>query len=196
MLPVTRWGFQPVATNTSFQYSVGTTVKSQTDMLKECLCKAGFSPCHFVRECLTGGFLRAVSHKSSVPYQFLLSETSGTAHHSQDWGHRMRQAWKPSVNILLTTKLLSLNPLSWDTDCLLTLWPLLIPCSLGNGCCTFGFLIFIIIKRNFLYNSLCILTERSLKHICSIRAWVPVSFFLSLSFTFLSSTPDRQVPVH
>ena len=45
----------------------------------------------------------------------------------------------PSVNILLWTKLLSLDPLSWDMDCLLTLWPLLIPCSLGNGCCRFGF---------------------------------------------------------
>ena len=82
----------------------------------------------------------------------------------------------PSVNILLRTKLLSLDPLSWDMDCLLTLWPLLIPCSLGNGCCTFGFPIFI--KRNFLYNSLCTLTERPLKHPCSIRAWVPcLSFF-------------------
>ena len=38
----------------------------------------------YVREYLTEGFLHAVSHKSSVPYQFLLSETSGTAHHSQD----------------------------------------------------------------------------------------------------------------
>ena len=85
----------------------------------------------------------------------------------------------PLVNILFTTKLLSLDPLSWDMDCLLTLWPLLIPCSLGNGCCTFGFLIFIIVERNSLYNSLYILTERSLKHLCSIRAWVPVSFFLS-----------------
>ena len=87
----------------------------------------------------------------------------------------------PSVNILLTTKLLSLDLLSWDMDCLLTLWPLLIPYSLGNGCCTFGFLIFIIVERNSLYNSLYILTERSLKHLCSIRAWVPMSFFLSLS---------------
>ena len=66
-------------------------------------------------------------------------------------------------------------------DCLVTLWPLLTPCSLGNGCCTFGFLIFIIVERNFLYISLYILTERSLKHLCSIRAWVPVSFSLSLS---------------
>ena len=89
----------------------------------------------------------------------------------------------PSVNILLTTKLLSLDPLSWDMDCLLTLWPLLIPCSLGNGCCMFGFLIVIIGERNFLYNSLYIVTERSLKHLCSIRAWVPVSFFLSLSLS-------------
>ena len=87
----------------------------------------------------------------------------------------------PSLNILLTTQLLSLDPLSWDMDCLLTWWPLLIPCSLANGCCTFGFLIFIIVERNFLYNSLYILTERSLKHLCCIRAWVPVSFFLSLS---------------
>ena len=114
----------------------------------------------------------------------------------------------PSVNILLTTKLLSLNPLSWDMDCLLTLWPLLIPCSLSNGCYTFGFLIFIIVERNFLYNSLYILTERSLKHLCSIRAWVPVSVCLfpslslsprpsgSLSFTFLLSTLDHQVQVH
>ena len=110
----------------------------------------------------------------------------------------------PLVNILFTTKLLSLDPLSWDMDCLLNLSPLLIPCSLGNSCCTFGFLIFITVKRNFLYHSLYILTEKSLKHLCSIRAWVPVSFFLSVSLslppsgslTFLSLTPDRQVPVH
>ena len=106
----------------------------------------------------------------------------------------------PSVNILLMTKLLSLNPLSWDMDCLLNLWPFLIPCSLGNGCCTFGFLIFILVETNFLYNNLYILTERSLKHLCSIRAWVPMSvclsFFLPLSFTFLSLTLDHQVLVH
>ena len=104
----------------------------------------------------------------------------------------------PSVNILLTTKLLSLDPLSWDMDCFLTLWPLLIPCSLGNGCCTFGFLIFIIVKRNFLYNSLHILTETSLKHLCSIRAWVPVSCFLSFSLSLslsLSLSPLPSLPL-
>ena len=89
----------------------------------------------------------------------------------------------PLVNILFTTRLLSLNPLPWDMDCLLTLWPLLIPCSLGDSCCTFGFLLFIIVERNFLYHSLHILTEKSLKHLCSIRAWVPMSFFLSFSFS-------------
>ena len=66
-------------------------------------------------------------------------------------------------------------------DCLLILWPLLISCSLGNSCCTFGFLIFIIVERNFLYHRLYILTEKSLKHLRSIRAWLPVSIFLSLS---------------
>ena len=87
------------------------------------------------------------------------------------------------VNILFMTKLLSLNPLSWDMDCLLTLWPLLIPCSLGDSCCTFGFLIFIIVERNFLYHSLYILTEKWLKRLCSISTWVPMSFFLSLSLS-------------
>ena len=47
----------------------------------------------------------------------------------------------------------------------------------------FGFLIFIIDERNFLYYSLYILTEKSLKHLCSIRAWVPMSFFLFLSLS-------------
>ena len=58
---------------------------------------------------------------------------------------------------------------------------IIILCSLGNSYCTFGFLIFIIIESNFLYYSLYILTEKSLKHLCSIRAWFPMSFFLSLS---------------
>ena len=62
---------------------------------------------------------------------------------------------------------------------------IIILCSLGNGYCTFGFLIFLIIGRNFLYYSLYILTEKSLKHLCSIRAWVPVSVCLF----FLSSVP-------
>ena len=60
---------------------------------------------------------------------------------------------------------------------------IIIPCSLGNGYCTFGFLIFIIDERNFLYYSLYILTEKSLKHLCSIRAWVPVSVCLSFSLS-------------
>ena len=163
----------------------------------------------YIRECLTGGFLPAVFHKSSVPYQFLLPETSGTA--SRYWGHRMRQAWISFSKHSPYHKLLSLNLLSWDMDCLLTFWPILIPCSLGNSCCTFGFLIFIIVERNFLYNSLYILTERSSKHLCSIRAWVPVSFFLfSLSLRLIlwsvethrahsparaSKTPSRGHPV-
>ena len=93
----------------------------------------------------------------------------------------------PLVNILFTTKLLSLHPLSWDMDGLLTLWPLLIPCSLGNSYYMLGFLIFIIVVRNFLYHSLYMLLEKSLKHLCSIRAWVPVSVYLSFFLSFFLS---------
>ena len=145
--------------------------------------------CSNIRERFTGGFLCALSHKSSVPHQFLATGMSGTSRCSQDWGHRMKHIHEsPSVNILLMTKLLSLDPLSWDTDCLPTLWPLLIPCSLGNGCCTFGFLIFTIGKRHSLYNSLYILTERSLKHPCSTRGLGPC-IFLSVSVS-LSLPPS------
>ena len=124
--------------------------------------------------------LFSVSHKSSVPYQFLVMGMSGAAHCSQDWGHGMKHMHGfPSVNTLLMTKLLSHDPLSWDMDCLLTLRPLLIPCFLDNSCCTFGFLIFIIVERNSLYHSLYIPTERSLKHPCSTRDLGP-HVFLSL----------------
>ena len=207
---------------------------------------------NLVKECLTGGFLHAVSHKSSVPYQVEQQAVPRTEVIVWD------RLGSPSVNILLMTKLLSLDPLPWDMDCLLTLWPLLIPRSLGNGCCPFGFLTFIILERNFLYNSLYILTERSapseLRSPClfcfslSLRlilssvetrhahspAWAsktpsrrrsvpsspregslclcewckpcvkgfigslhkPGNINLFLSFTFLLSTPDRQVPVY
>ena len=74
---------------------------------------------------------------------------------------------------------------------------IIIASSLGNGYCMCGFL-FITDERNFLYYSLYILTEKSLKHLCSIRAWVPVSFFLSLSSadslegeTHLAHSPAR-----
>ena len=60
----------------------------------------------------------------------------------------------------------------------------------SNSYCTFGFLIFIIDERNFLYYSLYILTEKSLKHLCSIRAWVPVYFFLSCFLSFFLSLSD------
>ena len=143
--------------------------------------------------------LFSVSQKFSIPYQFLITGMSGVACCSQDWGHGGMRHMRgfPSVNILLMTKLLSHNPLSWDMDCLLTLWPLLIPCFLDNGCCTFGFLIFIIVERNSLYNSLYILTER-LKHSCSTRDLGPC-VFLSLSLSplwlILWSVETRRVHV-
>ena len=139
--------------------------------------------------------LFSVSQKSSVPYQFLVMGASQVVCCSQDWGHGMKRMHGfPSVNILLMTKLLSHDPLSWDMDCLLTLWPLLIPCFLDNGCCTAGFLIFIIVERNSLYNSLYILTERSLKHPCSTRGLGP-HVFLSLSLSLpLANSLERGNP--
>ena len=71
----------------------------------------------FVRDCLTGGFLRAVSHKSFFPYQVEQQAAPRTEVIMWD------RLESPLVNILFTTKLLSLDPLSWDMYCLLTLWP-------------------------------------------------------------------------
>ena len=122
--------------------------------------------------------------------QVLCFFSSGAECCSQEPGSLWYRLESPLVNILFMTKLLSLDPLSWDMGGLLTLWQLLIPCSLGNSCYTLGFLIFIVVVRNFLYHSLCILTENSLKHLCSIRAWVPVSFFLSLSLSLERRDPS------
>ena len=83
-------------------------------------------------------------------------------------------------------------------DCLLTLCPLLIPCSLGNSCCTFGFLIFIIIERNFLYNSLYILTEilkASLHHqSLGLREFLSLSLSL-FHFLIIDSGPPGSGPL-
>ena len=130
----------------------------------------------------------AVSHKSFVSL-FLFKRNSTLLPGTEVivWD----RLESPLVNVLFMAKLLSLDPLSWDVDCLLTLWPLLIPCSRGDRCCTFGFLIFSTVERNFLYHSLSILTEKSIKHLCSIRAWDPVSFFLSLS-PWVGKIPWRQ----
>ena len=142
-----------------------------------------------VRERLTGGFLCAVFCLSSVSYQFLCflsvpgnrNEWNGmllpgtAASQVIRWNMCMdfvQQTFSLQQNCLVTTLFLEI----W------TLWPLLIPCSLDNGCCTFGFLIFIIVERNSLYNSLYILTERSLKApLLHQRLGSPcLSFFLSL----------------
>ena len=63
------------------------------------------------------------------------------------------------------------------------------PCSLGNGCCTFGFLISIIPERSFLYHSLYthrkIIKAPLLHQNLSPRVFfLSLSLFLSLSFFF------------
>ena len=69
-----------------------------------------------VGECLTGGFLRALSHEPLSLFKQNSTLLPGTE--VIVWG----RLGSPLVNILFRTKLLSLVPLSWDTHCVLTLW--------------------------------------------------------------------------
>ena len=112
------------------------------------------------------------------------------AHQSQDWDHRMKHRHEsPAVNILLTTKLLSLNLLYWDTDCLLTLWPLLIPCSLDNDCCTFWFSDLYRCRKKFLVQQPIYTHRKIIKaSLLHQRLGSPC-----LSF-FLSTSPSLSLP--
>ena len=95
----------------------------------------------------------------------------------------------PLVNILFRTKLLSLVPLSWDMDYLLTLWLTLPLAPLVTVAIHLVFWT-VIPKKSFLYFSLYILIEKSLKHLCFIKLrsagllCVCVSFCFSLSLSF------------
>ena len=116
------------------------------------------------------------------------------ARQSQDWDHRMKHRHaSPSVHILLTTKLLSLNLLYWDTDCLLTLWPLLIPCSLD--CCTFWFSDLYHCRKKFLVQQPIYTHRKTIKApLLHQRLGSPcLSFSLSLSLQLiLWSVETRQ----
>ena len=73
---------------------------------------------------------------------------------------------------------------------------IIIPCSLGNGYCTFGFQIFIIDERNFLYYSLYILTEKIIKTPLlhqSLGPRVCLSFFLSLSLRLILWSAETRL---
>ena len=103
----------------------------------------------------------------------------------------MRQVWFSFSKTLSLWQNCLVSPPFWRCGLSPDLVTIIIICSLGNGYCMFGFLIFIIIERNFLYYSLHILTEKSLKHLCSIRVWVPMSFLFSF---FLSSFLSLSLP--
>ena len=101
----------------------------------------------------------------------------------------------PLVSILLRTKLHSLDPLSWDMDYLLTLWLTLplVPLVMVAAPLVFWSLSFpkeVSCTTAYIHT----LIEKSLKHLCSIRALVPVSFlFVSLSFSGWFSGAWRPV---
>ena len=88
----------------------------------------------------------------------------------------------PLVNILLRTKLLSLVPLSWDMDCLLTSWLTLHPCSPGNGCCTFGFSDLYNSRKKFLVPQPKYTHRKIIKAPLELRS--PCLFCFSLSLFF------------
>ena len=115
------------------------------------------------------------------------------------------------------TQLNHFTSLHFDMDRLLALWPLLLLVSLVT-CKVRSFDLYL---KKLPCNTVCILLQNSIKHPCSTRDLRPrvcVSLSLSLfladslqhegqlhnpgnisflpSFTFLSSTPDHQVPVH
>ena len=75
----------------------------------------------------------------------------------------------PLVNILFTIRLLSLTPLSWDMDCLLTLWLLspLVPLVTVAVHLVFWSLSF---PKEVSCTAAYNLIGKSLKHLCFIRA--------------------------
>ena len=87
------------------------------------------------------------------------------------------------VNLLFMIKLLSLDPLSWDMDCLLTLWPLLIPCSLGNGCYMFGFSDLYHCRKKFLVQQPTYTHREIIKAPSLHQSLGPRVFFLPLSLS-------------
>ena len=93
------------------------------------------------------------------------------------WG-RLRS---PLVNILFRTKLLSLIPLSWDMDCLLTLWLILplVPLVMVAVCLVFWSLSYKFLVLQPIYTHRKIIKAPLLHQ--SLGPWV--FFCLSLSFS-------------
>ena len=84
----------------------------------------------------------------------------------------------PLVNILFTTKLLSLGPLFLRYRLSLDLVTIIIPCSLGNCYCTFGFLYHC--QKKFLVVQPIYTHRKIIKAPLLHQSLGPVSFFLSL----------------
>ena len=170
------------------------------------------------RECLTVRFLCAVSYLSwalcslSVPVRGERSRQASPRTEIKEVGCLHRIAF---ISFSIWWKGLFMT--SFLMDHLLALWSLLILASLVT-CKVWSLDLYL--KKLLVY----ILLQNSINHLCFIRAWVPVSVFLSISLfladslegkaasitqgsnpgnislfpslTFSSSTPDYQVPVH
>ena len=68
---------------------------------------------------------------------------------------------------------------SFDMDCLLTLWPVLLLVS-SITCKVWSFDLYL---KKLPCDTVCILTQSSINTLVPLETWVPVSFFLSLFFS-------------
>ena len=110
-----------------------------------------------------------ISVEPSVPYQFL-SGARGVASHSQDWDHRDGMLPYDERDYLWS---------SFDMDCLLALWPLLLLDSLVT-CNVWSFDLYL---KKLPCNMVYILTQNSKKYPCSTRDLGPHVLSLSLSLS-------------
>ena len=170
-----------------------------------------------VRECLTVGFLCAVSSLSWALCSLSVPDRSKQSGKPLP-GLRLKK-WDSCIGFPSLAFPYGerdyLRP-SFDMDCLLALWPLLLFVSLVTPGKARSFDLYL---KKLSCNMVYILTQNSMKHTCSIRLGslcpsFSLSLFLSYSlecegqlhnpgnitlfpsFIFLSSTLDHQVLVH
>ena len=134
-----------------------------------------------VRECLTVEFLCAVSYLSWA----LCSLSVPDRTEIKEMGFLYRISFIPfpydERDYLLP---------SFDMDCLLALWPLLLLISLVT-CKVWSFDLYL---KKLHCNMVYISTQNSIKHPVPPETWVPVSFSLSLSLSLADSLERRGLP--
>ena len=146
-----------------------------------------------VRECLTGGsYLLSLMSPLTLFFKWnstLLPETEVIV-----WG----RLGSPLVNILFRTKLLSLAPLSWDMDCLLTLWlglPL-VPLVMVTVCLVFWSLSYKFLVLQPIYTHRKIIKAPLLHQSLGPRVFLCLSLSLFYFLIVNKWRPNRDTGIH